>query len=74
MGRLHPKVALQFKMKMMRVIWEAKRRCIEFWLTVLRMGDDRLVKRVVMESMEMAGKIGWLKSEDWRGLAEEMLE
>ena len=73
-GRLHPKVALQFKMKMMHVIWEAKRQCIEFWLTVLRMGDDRLVKRVVMESMEMAGKIGWLKSEDWRGLAEEMLE
>ena len=25
------------------------------------MSDDRLVKRVVMESVEMAGKIGWLK-------------
>ena len=66
-GRLHPKVALQFEMKMMPVIWEAKRRCIEFWLTVLRMGDDRLVKRVVMESMEMAGKIEWLKDLE-RGL------
>ena len=38
-----------------------------FWLTVLRMGDDRLVTRVVMESMEMAGKIGWLKDLE-RGL------
>ena len=52
---------MYIQMKMMPVIWEAKRQCIEFWLTVLRMGDDRLVKRVVMESMEMAGKIGWLK-------------
>ena len=46
-GRLHPKAALQYEMK---------RRCIEFWLTVLRMSDDRLVKRVVMESLEMVGK------------------
>ena len=50
-GRLHPKVALQFEM----------RRCIEFWLKVLRMGDDRLVKWVVVEAGEMAKKIGWQK-------------
>ena len=42
-SRLHPKAALQYEMKMMPVTWEAKRRCIEFWLTVLRMSDDRLV-------------------------------
>ena len=60
-GRLHPKVALQFEMRMMPVIWEAKRRCIEFWLKVLRMGDDRLVKWVVVEAGEMARKIGWQK-------------
>ena len=66
-GRLNLKVTLQFEMKMMPVIWETKRWCIEFWLTVLRMADDRLVKRVVMESMEMAGKIEWLKDLE-RGL------
>ena len=60
-GRLHPKAALQYEMKMMPVTWEAKRRCIEFWLTVLRMSDDRLVKRVVMESLEMVGKTAWQK-------------
>jgi len=64
-GRLHPKVALQFEM--MPVIWEAKRQCSEYWLTVLRMDYDRLVKRVVMESIEIAGKIGWLKDLE-RGL------
>ena len=31
------------------------------------MGDDRLVNRVVMELIEMAGKIGWLKDLE-RGL------
>ena len=60
-GRLYPKAALQCEMKMMPVIWEAKRRCIEFWLTLLRMSDDRLVKRVVIESLEMAGKTAWQK-------------
>ena len=60
-GRLHPKVALQFEMRMMPVIWEAKRRCIEFWLKVLRMSDDRLVKWVVVEAGEMVRKIGWQK-------------
>ena len=47
---IRSKVALQFEMRMMPVIWEAKRRCIEFWLKVLRMGDDRLVKWVVVEA------------------------
>ena len=60
-GRLLPKVALQFEMRMMPVEWEAKRRCIEFWLDVLRMGDDRLVKWVVVEAGEMARKIDWKK-------------
>ena len=74
-GRLHPKVALQSEMRLMPVIWEAKRRRIEFWLKVLRMGDDRLVKWVVVEAGEMSRKIGWQKDLEqgleefgWRGL------
>ena len=46
---------------MMPVIWEAKIWCIAFWLKVLRMGDDRLVKWVVVAAGEMARKIGWQK-------------
>ena len=37
-GRLHPKVALLFEMKMLPLKWEARSRCIDFWLKVLRMG------------------------------------
>ena len=56
-GRLHPKVALQFEMRMMSVVWEAKRWCTEFWLKVLRMGDDRLVKWVLVEAGRWPGKL-----------------
>ena len=37
-GRLHPKVALLFEMKVLPLKWEARSRCIDFWLKVLRMG------------------------------------
>ena len=42
-GRLHPKVALLFEMKMLPLKWEARSRCIDSWLKVLRMGDNRLI-------------------------------
>ena len=74
------KAAFQYEMKMMPVTWEAKRRCIEFWLTVLRISDDRLVKRVMMESLEMVGKTAWqkdlecgLEGFDWRDVGIEGL-
>ena len=34
-----------------------KKRRIEFWLRVLRMVTDRLVKWVIVESIEMSGEM-----------------
>ena len=38
-GRLHPISAIEYEMRMMLLVWEAKRRCIEFWINVLRMKE-----------------------------------
>ena len=43
-------------MDMLPVRWEALRRGIEFWVQVMRMNDDRLVKVVAN-----AGSLG-----DWK--------
>ena len=50
-GRPHPKVALQFEMEMLPLKWEAK-KCMEFWLKVLRMWYSRLIRLVVLEAIE----------------------
>ena len=34
-GRQHPRVALHYEMRMMPLVWEARRRCIEFWVKVM---------------------------------------
>ena len=60
-GRLHPRVALQFEMRMVPLEWEAKRRCVEYWVNVLRMSDCRLVKLVMVEALEMRGRIEWVR-------------
>ena len=46
-GRLHPRVSLQFEMQMALLRFEAKKRCIEFWVKVMRMEGNRLVKMVI---------------------------
>ena len=61
-GRLHPKVSLQFELNMLPLKWEGMRRCIEFWLKVMRMGEDRLLKQVMMEVMELES-LNWVQ---WR--------
>ena len=47
------------------------RRCIEFWVTVLRLNEDRLLKVVMLEALERGSKIKCvqnLKSGDvWMG-------
>ncbi len=43
-GRLHPRESLQFEMQMVPLRFEAKKRCIEFWVKVLRMEVNRLVR------------------------------
>ena len=67
-GRRHPLVSLQFEMDMLPVRWEALRRGIEFWVQVMRMNDDRLVKVVMLEALEIGSKVKWVKElqQVWR--------
>ena len=51
-GRLHPLVSLQYELIMMPLRWEGMRRCIEFWVLVLRLNDERLLKVVMLEALE----------------------
>ena len=68
-------VSLQFEMDMLPVRWEALRRGMEFWVQVVRMNDDRLVKVVMLEALEIGSKVKWVKELQqsleklgWRGL------
>ena len=79
-GRLHPKVSLQFELNMLPLKWEGMRRCIEFWLKVMRMGEDRLLKQVMMEVMELENGVRWrqdlersLNMYGWEGIRVEAL-
>ena len=79
-GSLHPLVSLQFEMNMLPVKWEPMKRGIEFWVQVMRMGDGRLVKVVMLEVLELGSKVRWVKELQqclemfgWRGLDVEAL-
>ena len=52
-------VSLQFETDMLPAKWEALRRGIEFWVQVMRMNDDRLVKVVMLEALEIGSKVKW---------------
>ena len=74
-GRRHLLISLQFEMDMLPVKWEALRRGIEFWVQVMRMNDNRLVKVVMLEALEVGSKVKWVKGLQqsleklgWRGL------
>ena len=58
-GRLHPKVSLQFELNTLPLKWEGMKRCIEFWVRVMRMGEDRLLKQVMMQVMELGDRVQW---------------
>ena len=60
-GRLHPLVSLQFGMNMLPVKWEAMKRSIEFWVQVMRMANDLLLKVVVIDPLELGSKAEWVK-------------
>ena len=52
-------VSLQFEVKMLIVKWEAIKRVIEFWVQVMKRGDDRLLKEVMLEALELGSKVRW---------------
>ena len=58
-GRLHPKISLQFELNTLPLEWEAMKRCIEFWVKVMRMDENRLLKQVMVEVMEREDEVRW---------------
>ena len=58
-GGLHPLVSLQDELNMMPLRWAGMRRCIEFWVMVLRLNEDRLLKVVMLQALERGSKIKW---------------
>ena len=61
-GRLHPLVSLQYKLNMMLLRWEGMKRCIGFWVKVMRMNEERLMKVVMLETLEMGVKVKWVQN------------
>ena len=37
------------------------KRSIEFWVQVMRMANDRLLKVVMIEALELGSKVKWVK-------------
>ena len=77
-GRLHPLVSLQFEMNMLPIKWVAMKRSIEFRVQVMRMTDDRLLKVVMLEALEVGCRVRWVKELQqglvrfgWKGLDAE---
>ena len=62
-GTLHPKTSLWFEMQMLPLVWEARMRCVRFWLKVLsaKEYEGRLLKKIVSQAVE-CGKGGWVKN------------
>ena len=38
-----------------------KKRCIEFWVKVMRIEGNRLVRMVMLEAMGLRGKVKWIE-------------
>ena len=53
-------MSLQFDMQMVPLRFEAK-RCIEFWVKVMRVEGNRLVRMVMLEAMGLSGKVKWIE-------------
>ena len=47
-GWQHPRVALQYEMMMQPLVWEARRRFVEFWWRMMRMEEKRIVRMVAL--------------------------
>ena len=58
-GRVHPKVSLLFELNTIPLKWEGLKRCIEFWGKVMRMEEDRLLKQVMIQVMELGDGVRW---------------
>ena len=67
-------------MRMMPLVWEAKRRCIEFWIKVLKMNESGLIKWVVEEAIQMEKRVIGRKTgkpvdvRDWNDVKRQCME
>ena len=60
-GRQHSKVAQQYEMMILPLVWEARRRCIEFWVSIMRMDDKRMIRMVALVAWESQSKVRWVE-------------
>ena len=58
-GGLHHKLSLLFELNTLPLKWTGMKRCIEFWVKVMRMGEDRLLKQVMMKVRDLEDGVRW---------------
>ena len=60
-GTLHPKASLLLEIQSLPVVWEAKMRCVKFWLKVLtsRLYERRILMKIAKQAVE-CGKGVWI--------------
>ena len=47
-------------MIMLPLVWEA-RRCVEFWVKMMRMEEKRIVRMVALETWKCQNKVKWVE-------------
>ena len=57
-----PLVSLQYELSMMSLRWERMKRYIELWMKVMGMDEERLMKVVMLEALEMGIKVKWVQN------------
>ena len=48
-------------MGMLPLKWEAMKRVVHSWVQVMRMNNDRLIKVVMLEALELGSGVRWVK-------------
>ena len=49
-------MALQYEMMMLPLVWEARKRCVEFCVRIMKMEEKRIVRMVALEAWEAMSK------------------
>ena len=52
-----------YEMMMLPLVWEARRRCVEFWVRMMRMEEKKIVRSrmVALEAWECKNKVNWVE-------------
>ena len=51
------------EMMMLPLVWETRRRCVEFWVRMMRMEEKKIVRSrmVALEAWECKNKVNWVE-------------